>query len=122
MPLSASAIRAIFRRSGAAGQRTCLFDDAPPDICVAVDDVLQGAGPPVLITWQSTHEWTAFTASEMVVSRDGRLQRIAAMEGCRHQRGAGAAVRCDPERVEGAGTGERRKRVLIGSFTMSPNA
>jgi hypothetical protein len=79
MPLSASAIRGIFARSGAASQRTRLFDDVPAQIAtsvLAVTRTLEAKVEPVLLTWRSESDWLLITPTQLVISTRGTVRLV----------------------------------------------
>ena len=80
MPLSASALRAAFRRSGAGGSRAGEIESAPQEIAVAIRSALgavRDADRPVLACWSGADDWVAVAPTEIYVRRSGRLARLS---------------------------------------------
>lgn len=78
MSLSASALRAAFLRSGAPGDKTGFFENAPSKIAAVIARALpmQDDNQPVLISWSSEVDWFVITPREVVVSESGTLRRV----------------------------------------------
>lgn len=81
MPLSKTALASIFRRSGAAGEHTMLYDDAPTGMKQHVERVLREAGfddEPIVLTMFSSDDWSVITTRSLFVTRDRETQIVTA--------------------------------------------
>src|SRR5690348_3876984 len=80
MLLSASALRAAFRRSGAGGSRTREIESAPEELAAVIRETLgaiRDGDQPVLIWSENVDDWIAVAPTELYVHRGGRLARLA---------------------------------------------
>jgi hypothetical protein len=78
MPLSASALRAVFARSGKPSAQTYFFADAPSDVAATIVSSLGEPleSSPVLVSWRSDIDWVVITPRELIVNKDKRVSRV----------------------------------------------
>jgi hypothetical protein len=77
MPLSKSALAAVFRRSGAPGEHTTLLQDARTEIKQLVENKLREksiSGEPVVVTMFSQFNWSVITTHAMLVAHEGEVK------------------------------------------------
>jgi hypothetical protein len=83
MPLSKSALAAVFKRSGSASAHTTLYDDAPAKTQqFAKTELLRAGvgGEPILMTMFSPDEWSVVTTRELLATQNGETRLVSADE------------------------------------------
>ena len=81
MALSRSALAAVFRRSGASGEHTTLYEDAPAGTQQRVGSALRESGvddEPIVVTMFSPDDWNVITTRGVLVVREGQTKLLSA--------------------------------------------
>ncbi len=81
MPLSRSALAAVFRRSGSPGAHTMIFEDADPFIRKVLQLELERRrthDTPVIVTFFSPQHWSVITTDGLLACDSSAVRFVAA--------------------------------------------